>query len=179
MNFNNFELIFASDVNGVIGNNNTIPWYVPEDLSYFRKITTYGIVVMGRKTFESLPNGFLKNRINIVITNNYKNYNNIDNTLIFTDIINVFTIIENIQKETNKKVFIIGGSMIYRIFYNFCNVIYHTIVYNINIPNPDENVIFPYSIHNFVNYDNIYKSGILHSKNNNIQYQHFTYKKIE
>ena len=88
----NFELIFASDINGVIGNNNTIPWYVPEDLSYFRKITTYGIVVMGRKTFESLPNGYLKNRINIVITNNYKNYNNIDNTLIFTDFDNVFTI---------------------------------------------------------------------------------------
>lgn len=176
----NFELIFASDINGVIGNNNTIPWYVPEDLSYFRKITTYGIVVMGRKTFESLPNGYLKNRINIVITNNYKNYNNIDNTLIFTDFDNVFTIIENIQKETNKKVFIIGGSIIYRIFFNYCSTIYHTIVYNIpNIPNTNDNVIFPYPVHNFIKYNNIYKSDILYSKNNNIQYQHFTYKKIE
>jgi dihydrofolate reductase len=177
-----FELIFASDINGVIGNNNTIPWYVPEDLTYFRKITTYGIVIMGRKTFESLPNGYLKNRINIVITNNYKNYNNIDNTLIFTDFDNVFTTIENIQKETNKKVFIIGGSMIYRIFFKYCNIIHRTVIYNTNVStvyNPDDNIMFPYSIHNFVDYKNIYESDILCSKNNNIQYQHFTYKKIE
>ena len=66
------KFIVAQSKNRVIGNNNTIPWYVPEDLKRFRDLTLHSIVVMGRKTFESLPNGPLKNRINIVITNNPK-----------------------------------------------------------------------------------------------------------
>ena len=65
----NFELIVAFNKNNVIGINNTIPWYVPEDFNQFSKTTKDHIVVMGRKTFESLPNGPLKNRINVAITN--------------------------------------------------------------------------------------------------------------
>ena len=65
----NCELIVAFNKKNVIGNNNTIPWYVPEDLLYFKNITKDNIIIMGRKTFDSLPNGPLKNRIHIVITN--------------------------------------------------------------------------------------------------------------
>ena len=64
-----FELIVACTPSGVIGNNNTIPWHIPEDLTHFRKITEGHIVIMGRKTFESLPNQIpLKKRYNIVLT---------------------------------------------------------------------------------------------------------------
>jgi len=63
------ELIVACTKDGIIGYNNKIPWHIPEDLKYFRNTTLNSIVIMGRKTFESLPNGYLKNRINIVITN--------------------------------------------------------------------------------------------------------------
>jgi dihydrofolate reductase len=165
-----FEMIFASSINGVIGNNNSIPWNVPEDLTHFRKITMDGIVVMGRKTFDSLPNGILKNRINIVITCNINKQN--EDNLIFTDINNVMSVIEDIQKKTNKKVYIIGGSMIYKAFYKYCNVIHHTIIH-INI---DGDTKFPFDI-SFPDCINNYTSELLCSKNNNIMYQFFTYSK--
>ena len=60
------EAIIAVNKKNIIGNENTIPWYVPEDLQYFRKTTEQHIVVMGRKTFESFPKGPLPKRIKIV-----------------------------------------------------------------------------------------------------------------
>ena len=62
-------LIVAFNKQNVIGFNNTIPWYIPEDLQNFKRLTNNHIIVMGRKTFESFPNGPLKNRIHVVITN--------------------------------------------------------------------------------------------------------------
>jgi len=115
--YSDFEMLVAVDNNNAIGSNNTIPWYIPEDLKRFQDITKNNIVVMGRKTFESLPNGKLKNRINIVITNNITNKNT-EPHLIFTNMNNFHTIIDNIKN--NKKVFIIGGSEIYNLFYNYC-----------------------------------------------------------
>ena len=60
-------LIAAHDQNNIIGYNNEIPWNLPEDLRRFRELTLNNIVIMGRKTFESISKP-LKNRINIVIT---------------------------------------------------------------------------------------------------------------
>ena len=102
----NFELIVAFNNKNVIGINNTIPWYVPEDLKQFRKTTKDHIVVMGRKTFESLPNGPLKNRINVVITNKTIESHNAD--VYFCNFDDSFALLEKLQKETEKKVFIIG-----------------------------------------------------------------------
>jgi dihydrofolate reductase len=59
--------IAAMSKNRVIGKNNQLPWYVPEDLKYFKEKTTSKIMIMGRKTFESLP-GVLKHRYHIVIS---------------------------------------------------------------------------------------------------------------
>ena len=64
------NLIFARARNGVIGHNNTLPWHLPEDLAHF-KATTFGQpVIMGRKTWDSLPFKFrpLPGRMNIVVT---------------------------------------------------------------------------------------------------------------
>ncbi len=64
------HLIFARAANGVIGNNNTLPWHLPEDLAHFKK-TTWGCpVIMGRKTWDSLPDRFkpLPGRLNVVLT---------------------------------------------------------------------------------------------------------------
>ena len=82
------------------------------------------------------------------------------------------SVIEDIQKKTNKKVYIIGGSMIYKAFYKYCNVIHHTIIH-INI---DGDTKFPYDI-SFPDCINNYTSEMLCSKNNNIMYQFFTYSK--
>ena len=78
-----FELIVALTPNLVIGKDNTIPWYVTEDLQLFKKLTSQNIIIMGRKTYESLPKKPLPNRCNIVLTSNPDKYNNEEN-LIFT-----------------------------------------------------------------------------------------------
>lgn len=64
------KLIFARDQNGVIGVNNTLPWHLGEDLAHFKRTTLGCPVIMGRKTWESLPPRFrpLPGRVNIVVT---------------------------------------------------------------------------------------------------------------
>lgn len=65
-----FDMLVASDPNGVIGKDNTLPWSIADDLKWFKQKTTGGIIIMGRKTWESLPKNYLPNRINIVLTRN-------------------------------------------------------------------------------------------------------------
>lgn len=66
------HLIYARAANGVIGLNNTMPWHLPEDLAHFKQLTSGNPVVMGRKTWDSLPARFrpLPGRTNIVVTRN-------------------------------------------------------------------------------------------------------------
>ena len=64
------HLIYARARNGVIGNDNKMPWHLPEDLAHFKRITLGQPVIMGRKTWDSLPERFrpLPGRLNIVVT---------------------------------------------------------------------------------------------------------------
>ena len=64
------HLIFARAANGVIGQQNTLPWHLPEDLAHFKRTTLGCPVIMGRKTWDSLPPKFrpLPGRLNIVVT---------------------------------------------------------------------------------------------------------------
>ena len=64
------HLIYARARNGVIGANNTLPWHLPEDLAHFKRTTLGQPVIMGRKTWDSLPPKFrpLPGRLNIVVT---------------------------------------------------------------------------------------------------------------
>ncbi len=64
------NLIFARAANGVIGKDNSMPWHLPEDLAHFKRLTQGCPVIMGRKTWDSLPPRFrpLPGRSNIVIT---------------------------------------------------------------------------------------------------------------
>lgn len=113
-----FNIIVAKSENNIIGNNNNLIWYIPEDLKNFKRITSNNLVVMGRKTFDSIGKP-LPNRINIVLTkkieyiSKYRNYNNLYFLQSFDDII------EFINKNYNdKKIFIIGGETVYRYFIN-------------------------------------------------------------
>jgi dihydrofolate reductase len=65
----NLCLLVAAARNGVIGDGQTMPWHLPADLRYFRQLTTGHVVIMGRKTFDSIGKP-LPNRSNIVITRN-------------------------------------------------------------------------------------------------------------
>ena len=64
------NLILARAANGVIGNNNTLPWHLPQDMAHFKRLTMGCPVIMGRKTWDSLPARFrpLPGRLNIVVT---------------------------------------------------------------------------------------------------------------
>ena len=64
------NMILARAANGVIGRNNTLPWHLPEDMAHFKRTTMGCPVIMGRKTWESLPPKFrpLPGRLNIVLT---------------------------------------------------------------------------------------------------------------
>ena len=68
-------IIVIVDENNGIGKDGDLLCHLPNDLKHFKKLTTGHIIIMGRKTYESLPNGALPNRINIVITSdNADNY---------------------------------------------------------------------------------------------------------
>ncbi len=101
-------LIAAIAENNCIGKDNQLPWHIPEDLEHFKKITDRKIVLMGRKTWESLPEKFrpLPNRKNIVISRNleYK----------VPEGVEVYDSIESaIEGHKNEEVFVIGGAGIY------------------------------------------------------------------
>ncbi|MDD0837954.1 dihydrofolate reductase [Curvibacter sp. HBC61] len=66
------KLIFARAANGVIGRDNTLPWHLPEDLTHFKRTTLGCPVIMGRRTWDSLPPRFrpLPGRQNIVLSRN-------------------------------------------------------------------------------------------------------------
>lgn len=99
-------LIVAAAENNALGKDNKLLWHLPDDFKRFKKVTTGHPIIMGRKTFESLP-GILPGRTHIVISRR-KNY--------APDGCIVVDSIENALKITPKEVgvFIIGGGEIYR-----------------------------------------------------------------
>ena len=110
------HLIVAVDKNWAIGKNNKLMWSIPADMKYFRETTKGNIVIMGRKTLESFPQGQpLKNRVNIVITNN-KDYK-------VKDAVVVHSIEEAIEeaKKYEGTPYVIGGESIYRAMLPYCD----------------------------------------------------------
>jgi dihydrofolate reductase len=122
----NFELVVAHDIRNVIGKDGKMPWQVPEDLARFRRLTTDHIVVMGRKTYDSLPknNRPLPNRLNIVITRS--THLAVPEGVVCTDMENAVNTIVNIQNKTGKRVFIIGGGEIYSHLGRYCHIMHIT-----------------------------------------------------
>jgi dihydrofolate reductase len=116
-----FSIIAAHSQNLVIGNNNSLIWNIPSDLKRFKSLTTGKTIIMGRKTFESLPNP-LPNRFHIVLTKNPNNFINQKN-VIFTN--NSKEIISKF-KNSEKEIFIIGGGKIYKTFLEHTSKIYIT-----------------------------------------------------
>lgn len=115
------SIIAAIASNNVIGKNNKLLWHIPMDLKRFKSITTGKTIIMGRKTFESLPR-VLPERYHVVITRN-KNFMVDDkNVEIVTSLQDILTKYENSQEE----VFIIGGGEIYKELLPKVNKLYLT-----------------------------------------------------
>lgn len=112
------SLIAAVAQNGVIGKNGGLPWHLPEDLKYFKKLTMGHWIVMGRKTFASIGKP-LPGRKNIVLTRDrdfraqgVEVFHNLEHLL------------ERIPEE--EEVFVIGGADIFRQFLPYADMLYFT-----------------------------------------------------
>lgn len=118
-----FTFVWAEDKNGLIGNDGHLPWHLPNEMKHFVNVTTDGVVIMGRKTFESIPNPPLKNRINIVLTNN-KDYT-ADGAIVCHSKEDIINYVRDIEKPLH----IIGGTSLFDMFVEDVNVLYRTVVY--------------------------------------------------
>ena len=116
------NLIAAVDKNWAIGNKNKLLVSIPADMKFFRETTTGKVVVMGRKTLESFPNGLpLKNRTNIVLTHD-KSYNVKDAILVHS----MEELREELKKYPSEDIYVIGGETIYRQLLDDCDVAHIT-----------------------------------------------------
>jgi len=117
-----FSIIVAIAQNHVIGNDLSLLWHIPEDFKHFKQITTGHTIIMGRKTFDSLPKGALPNRRNIVITRDI--HFNAPNCIAVRSIEEAIKI-----ADSDSENFIIGGAEIYKQFLPYCQKLYITEVH--------------------------------------------------
>ncbi len=118
------SIVVAMDKNGGIGKDNSMPWHFKKDMKYFKELTWGHPVIMGRKTFDSLPERFkpLPGRENIVITRkedfgkgyeNLKSFNGVDKVLNYC---------------RDKDCFVIGGAEVYKAFLPYADKLYITYI---------------------------------------------------
>ena len=114
------HLIWAQDKNGGIGYKGQLPWHIPEDLQNFKKLTLNSTILMGRKTWESLPIKPLPKRRNIVLTRKknleVESYQSIDECL------------TKLTNDNTDELFIIGGSTIYNSFIDKADELHITLI---------------------------------------------------
>lgn len=133
------NIIVAVDKNWAIGKNNKMMWSIPADMRYFREKTTGHVVIMGRKTLESFPNGLpLKNRTNIVLTANSE-YHAAGAVIVHT----LEELLEKLKEYEGEELFVIGGESIYRQLLPYCDTAYvtkidHAYAADTYFPNLDE-----------------------------------------
>lgn len=116
------NLIAAVDKNWAIGKDNGLLVSIPADMKFFRETTTGKVVVMGRKTLESFPNGLpLKNRVNIVLTTDYS-YQVKDAVIVHSK----EELEEELQKYNSEDIYVIGGESVYRLLLDECDTAHIT-----------------------------------------------------
>ena len=157
-------IIVAASENDVIGNNNKLIWHLSKDLIRFKNLTKGHHVIMGRKTFESMPKA-LPNRTNVIITRN-KNYT--------AENITVVDSLENALKvcKDDPQPFIIGGGEIYRIGLTYAKRIELTRVYN----NFEGDTTFPQIDKNL--WKEVRNIKMFDIENHNYNFSFITYDKI-
>ena len=116
-----FSIIAAVADNHAIGKDNKLLWHIPADLKRFRKLTTGHAVIMGKKTYESLPRRPLPDRINIVLTDQPDER--------IPGCITAFSVQDAIAKCPDDECFIIGGGSVYRQFLPLADTLYITRVH--------------------------------------------------
>ena len=122
-----FELIITIDLDNGISRNGEIPWYIKDLDIFFKEMTMNSIIIIGKKTYFSLhkKNRPYKDRINIVLTRNPQEYNDLSevyNNLFFVKNLGMALRIVTLNKS--KKNFFIGGLKVFNNYHNLCNVLW-------------------------------------------------------
>lgn len=162
--------VVAMSNNWVIGVNNDLPWSLKDDLAHFKKYTTGKIIVMGRKTYESIGRP-LPNRVNFVISSTLKD---IEGVSIFTSLEDAIEAakIYNLDQDIANEIAIIGGGYLFRDSMDSFNKLILTRV-DCSI---DGDVYYPEI--DFSNWELISSDEFLKNEDNQYDFAVETYKKI-
>lgn len=132
MSYNGVKVahIVATDINGCIGKAGQMPWHVPADLKRFKELTKGGVVIMGRKTFESLGSRPLPDRVNIVVSKTKRWYSDgYDDVHVKSTINEALDVARNTSYlQGVDTIWIIGGGEIYYQTMPYVDVIEHTVI---------------------------------------------------
>ena len=116
------SIIVAISEDWGIGKDNELLWRIPEDLKRFKRLTTGNVIIMGKKTWESLPVKPLPDRTNIVLTDLPEE--------VIKGPVTAYSVEDALDKcDRGKEIFIIGGGSIYRQFMNLADRLYITHVH--------------------------------------------------
>ena len=160
--------IVAVDENNGIGFNGQLLEKIPEDMEHFKELTTDNIVVMGRKTWDSLPNSPLPDRLNIVLSRYYLTPA-CEHTICMT-LESLKYVIDN-KDRFSEDIFIIGGGQIYKELLPLCDRVYVTKIFKSH-----NNVDTYFPTLEQKEWEITHQSEIL--TYNNLQYQFLTYDRI-
>ena len=119
--------IVAVDSNWGIGYNGDLLESIPADLKHFKEITSGHTIIMGRKTWDSLPKKPLPNRTNIILSREYGITFDTDTQIGYMNLKWLYRMLENI--DADKEIYIIGGGQIYKELLSLCDRIYVTKIY--------------------------------------------------
>ena len=158
------SIIVAIAENYAIGKDNKLLWHISDDLKRFKRITTGHTLIMGKKTFKSLPGGPLPDRKNIVISD--------DKNDKFDDCIMAYSINDALDKcDDDKENFIIGGGTIYAQFLKYATKLYITRVHK----SFDADTFFPEL--NYSEWIEIEREIHPENEKNSLSYSFITYKR--
>ena len=117
------SMIVAADENNTIGKDNDLIWHLPDDLKFFKRMTSSHTIIMGRKTFESVGKPLPK-RINIIITR--------DNSYTQEGCVVVHSLEDALKEasKTDENPFIVGGEQIYRLALPIADLVYLTRIHH-------------------------------------------------
>lgn len=159
-----FSIIVALSQNFVIGKDQDLLWHISDDLKRFKQITLGSPIIMGRKTYLSLPRRPLPNRRNIVLTSQQNSQ---------LDGCEVVSSIEVIQQmaDASQEYFVIGGGSVYEQFLPLADKLYITWVYQ----DFEGDTFFPRFDEKEWEIEE--QSPLFHDDASNLDYAYFTYKR--
>ena len=172
------KIIAALSLDGIIGENQGLVWHIPEDLEFYKKETTDKVLIVGRKTYESLPKVALENRRFIILTKENTNYTAVRQWAdkYFNSKEEIFNYIKENKLD---EIYVIGGEQIYELFIGDADEVLITWINRMISDQPKNWKYFP-TTDLFENFELIEDQDWQESKKEGLpKYKFSRYKKIK